>query len=306
MFADALRCTHNGTGGSSTITLASVTGFPQFTSAFGTSGTLFVDYQIAEYTDATFSTLKNYEAGIGSLVLSTNVLTRTLPNVTYNGTTYNMVNPTALTFGNTAANFIITFGGASDTQKRGLSSTFNVTSAGSDIWQPFNTRVTYDSNNSTFTLTNGNLLFIPVEYIYTKPITQVAVDVTTLAASSNLRMGIYDTDTATGGPVNLITEFTSGGAIATTATGFRAVTMASPFWTPPGFYWLCLQADNSTAVLRRLSHFGHSLLSSNGGQRDLLMFDKGGTYGALPAVAPTSSGSVYSRSAGGQVVGLFK
>jgi hypothetical protein len=307
MFADAILCTHNGTGGSSTLTLAAITGYPQPTDSFGTSGTKLIDYAIAEYTDSTFATLSKYERGIGSLVLSTNVLTRTRVDVTWtSGGSYNMVNPSALTFGNTAANFQITLGGVAATQKRGLSSAFNVVSL-PDIWQSFNTRCTYDSSGSTFTVTNGSRLYIPIEYIYSKPITQVAVDVTTSAAASNLRMGLYDTDTSTGGPLNLITEFTSAAQIATTGTGFKSVTMGTPFWTPPGFYWLCIQADNSTVALRRLSHFGAGLIGTqNGGGRDMLMFDKGATYGALPAVADTSASNAYTRSSGGQVVGLFQ
>lgn len=305
MFTDALRCTHNGTGGVGAITLAAVTGYPQFTNALGTSGTLFVDYQISEYTDSTLGVLKSYEAGIGSLALSTNVLTRTLPDCTWlsSGPTYNQINPTALAFGNTAANFVITFGGSSNTQKRGLSAAFSMVG---DVWQPFNTRVTYDGNSSTWPLTNGTHLYIPIEYVYTKPITQVAVEVTTATAGTNLRMGLYDTDTATGGPVNLLTEFTSTAPIATTATGFRAVAMAQPFWVPPGFYWLCLQSDNSTVAVRRLSHFGSGLISSASG-RDIMMVDKGGSsYGPLLAVAETAISNPYTRSGGGQVSGFFK
>lgn len=309
MFADAIRCTHNGTGGASTITLAATTGYPQPTSAFGTSGTILIEYQISEYTDSTFATLSKYERGTGSLVLSTNVLTRTAVLVTWtSGGSYNMVNPTALTFGNTAANFIITLGGGSNTQMRGYTAAFNVSGAGTpDIWMPFNTRVTYDSASSTFTMTNGSLLFIPIEYINVKPITQVAVDVTVAQASSAVRMGLYDTDPSTGGPLNLLTEFTSAAQIATTSTGFKSVTMGAPFWAPPGFYWLCLQGNNSSVTLNRLTHHGSGLMGTNAaGGRDVLMYDKSGTYGALPATAPTTTSSMYSRSAGGQVVGLFK
>lgn len=308
MFADGLRCTHNGTGGSGTITLAAANGFPQPTSAFGTSGTELVEYQIAEYTDSTFATLSKMEAGVGSLVLSTNVLTRTSVTKSWtSGGSYNLANPTALSFGNTAANVIITFGGGSATQKGALQSTFNPAAFGSDVWQPFNTRVTYDSTMSTFTMSTGARLYIPIEYIYAKPITQVAVDLATAVAASTCRMGIYDLDQSTGAPLNLLTEFTSATQINTgTGTGFKSITMGTPFWMPPGFYWLCIQASAAIAV-NRLMHFGQSMLSTAaGGGRDILMVDKGASYGALPATGDAVPSNAYTRSGGGQVVGLYK
>jgi len=130
--------------------------------------------------------------------------------------------------------------------------------------------------------------------------------VTTGVASGAVRMGLYDVDPSTGGPVNLITEFTSAAQIDASTTGFRSVTMGSPFWTPPGIYWLCIQSNSSTIALRRLAHYGHSLLSTNGSSRDILMADKGATYGALPATADASFSTPYNRSGGGQVAGFYK
>jgi hypothetical protein len=308
MFTDGLRCTHNGTGGAGALTLASRgDGYPQPTDAFGTAGALAMPYQIAEYSDATLAAMVREESGDGVVNLATNTLTRTKVLKTWtSGGTHNMSSPTALTFGNTAANIVITFGGGASTQKGALRATFNVTSASSDVWQPFNTRVTYDSASGTFAMTAGSRLYLPIEYVYGRQITQVAVDVTTAVASSSLRMGVYDSDQTSGGPANLLAEFTSAAQIDTSATGFRAVTLAAPFSMPAGFPWLCLHASAAIS-LRRLAHYGHGLLSTSGGSgRDILMFDKGATYGALPATADTSAANVYTRSSGGQVVGLFK
>lgn len=305
MYADGLRCTHNGTGGSGTLTLAAANGYPQPTSLSGTSGTQLVEYQIAEYTDSTLTTLSKMESGIGSLVLSTNVLTRTTVLKTWtSGGSYNAANPTALSFGSTAANVIVTFGGGATTQKTALSTTFAFT--GSDVWQPFNTRTTYDSAVGAYAMTAGTRIYVPFEYIYGKPITQVGIGVSTIVAASTCRIGVYDTDQTSGGPLNLLTEFTSSTQIATTtSTGFKSISLSTPFYLPPGFYWLCIQANAAISV-DRLSLHGHSLLSSGGGQRDILMFDKGATYGALPATADTSAASTYTRSGGGQVMAVFK
>lgn len=302
MIADAVRCTHNGTGGSGTITLAAVTGYPQPTDVLGTSGTRLIAYEIAEYTDSTFATLSKYERGIGSLVLSTNVLTRTQPLVTWtSGGSYNQVNATALTFGNTAANFQILVGANTASQKLALPSTVSVTYLASDVWQPFNTRQTYDSAMDTYTVTNGQREYIPIEFIYGKPITQVAVEVTTPTAATNLRMALYEWDPATGGPGNLIVEFTSAAQIATTAAGFRPVTMAAPVSIPPGFYYIMLQADNSTVVLRTCTTHGHTLISTVGGSRDVVQWNKGAAYGAAPSTGDTSAAASRTRSAGAPI-----
>ena len=302
MIADAVRCTHNGTGGSGTITLDAVTGYPQPTDVFGTSGTRRIAYEIAEYTDSTFATLSKYERGIGSLALSTNVLTRTQPLVTWtSGGSYNQINATALTFGNTAANFQILIGANTASQKLALPSTFSVTSASSSVWQPFNTRQTYDGSVGTFAMVNGDRNYIPVEFIYGRPITQVAVDVTTATAATNLRMSLYEWDPATGGPGNLIVEFTSAAQIATTATGFRSVTMGSAVSIPPGFYYIMIQADNSTVVLRTCTTHGHTLLSDGGGSRDIVQWNKGATYGAAPATGDTSAAGSRTRSSGAPI-----
>lgn len=302
MIADAIRCTHNGTGGSGTITLAATTGYPQPSDVWGASGTKLVAYEICEYTDSTFATLSKYESGIGSLVLSTSVLTRTRPDVTWtSGGTYNMVTAAALTFGNTAANFQIMCGASARTSKMALPSTFSVTSSSSDVWQPFNTRQTYDSSLSTYAVVNGQHDYIPIEFIYGKPITQVAVEVTTATASTNLRMSLYEWDPATGGPGNLIVEFTSAAQIATTATGFRSVTMGSAVSIPPGFYYIMIQADNSTVALRTCTTHGHTLLSTAGGGRDTVQWGKASTYAAAPATGDTTHGVNRTRSSGSPI-----
>jgi hypothetical protein len=306
---DFLCCSHNGVGGASTLTLAAARGFPQPTDAFGTSGTLLLPYQIAEYTDSTLAQLVRGEAGVGSLNLATNVLTRLQVFRTWvAGTGYTRGGASPLTFGTNAANIAITFGGGANMQKGALAGTLNnIGGTGSDVWQPFNTRCTYDGNTGTMALSAGQRLYSPFEYVGGKPMTQVAVDVATAgAAGSLLRMGVMDIDPGGGGALNLLIEFTSSAQIDVTATGFRAVTLATPWWMPPGFYYLVLQ-PNAAVTLRRMTHFGHGLLSTaSGGGRDILMFDKSTTYGPLPATGDTAPSGGYSRSSGGQVMGLFK
>lgn len=107
-----IEATHNGTGGSSTLTLADVTGSPNYDDVFGASGTILVDYIINEYTTSDRNVLTQSEQGIGSLVLSTGVFTRVKVETTWTGSTYDAINPARLTIGSTAANVRIMCGPA--------------------------------------------------------------------------------------------------------------------------------------------------------------------------------------------------
>jgi hypothetical protein len=73
------------TTGTGAVTLTGVTGWPGYEHVFGTSGTIFVEYTIVNSDGVPI------EGGIGSLVLSTMVLTRTRPEFTWNGAAYSAV-----------------------------------------------------------------------------------------------------------------------------------------------------------------------------------------------------------------------
>jgi hypothetical protein len=290
VFADQINCTHNGTGGTGTLTLAAVSGSPQPSSVFGTSGTRLIDYAINEYTDSTFTTLAKYERGIGSLVLSTGVLTRT-PYATWDGTTYAITGATALSFGNTAANIRIVCAATTVTQRPAIPSVQS-TIAGAG-WTPFNTRQTADSGGATVAIAANTNYYVPVEFVYAKPITSVAIEVTTLAATTSARLALYDWGTD-GLPQNLVTEFTSGTQFDCTTTGVKSVTGNWSF--SPGVYWLLLQA-NGAPTLRTYTVHGNTLCGENG-QRDMIYYTKGGTYGTIPTTGDKTAASSVTRSAG--------
>lgn len=81
-----------GTSGNAAVTLTAVTNTPRFSDAFGT-GSRMVNYTIYKASNG------YREEGVG--VVSGNVLTRTKPRVTWNGTTYDDTGPAALQFGAT-------------------------------------------------------------------------------------------------------------------------------------------------------------------------------------------------------------
>ena len=298
MFSDAINCTHNGTGGSGTITLASVTGYPQPTDWMGTSGTRIVYYEISEYTDSTLVTLSKYERGIGSLVLSTNVLTRT-PVLTWtSGGSYVTSGATKLTFGNTAANVRIMLGASAATQSPGhLTLAASAPGPSVNTYLPIDTRQTFDSTVAGKTLVNGERWYWPVEFIGGTPITTVAIQCSTLGASGAARLGVYDWDTD-GLPGNLIREFTAAAQFDLTTTGQKTITPAAPIWIPPGLYWLLLQGNTSVAAVNAAAVNGHGLASDNNSQRDIMYYTKASTYAALPSTGDKSMSSAVTRSSG--------
>lgn len=296
MFADAINCTHNGTGGSGTITLAGRTGYPQPSNVWGTSLTKYVNYSIAEYTDSTFATLSKYERGVGSLVLSTNVLTRTIPRVTWtSGGSYNASSATALTFGNTAANIIITLTATANSLAPGIGASigFGLT------YHNLHTRQVVKSGASTIGLSNGTALFFKIQYESDIPITTAAVYVSTFATGS-LRLGIYDCNPTTDYPGNLISELTSSTQIDTgTSNGAKSVTPSSPLWLPNGWYWVCLLANAGPSIWT-VEVAGYAGMNSSSGTREYTYNTKAITYGALSATGPTSFDSAFTYSSNNQ------
>ena len=241
------------------------------------------------------------EAGRGSLALSTGVLTRSVPTSTWDGTTYNATSATALSFGNTAANIDIFLTNAVWGQSPALP--FVQTSSGNSGWELFDTRSLWDPNAGTMPLTNGTKYYMPIELRIARPISGVAVDCSSIATTGNVRVSLYDWGTD-GNPKNLLTEFTSSSQIGiNTSTGTKSVTMGTPFFCPPGFYFVMVQAD-AAVVLRTARNYSHSG-GGNSSQRDYIRFEKTGTYGAAPDPADTGLTGV-SLSSGAKIGVMLK
>jgi len=307
MLAEAVNCTHNGTGGSGTLTLTSVTGYPQITDVFGASGTLNVNYTIAEYTDSTLVTLSKYESGFGSIVLSTNVLTRSIPRVSWSsGGSYDATAPAAVSFGNTAANVrVMLTSGHVNTRSVFSRPHDGSTGASLDGWGLFDDKQQWDTNAATITLADGTKYWWPVDYINPRQITQVAVRVTTGQPAKTGRLGIYDQDTSTGLAGNLISEFTSGGQISLASNNTFASVTPTALWVPPGNYWLCFQSDATSATIVTIRPYGNSRIATTA-SRDFMYFSKTGTYGALPSTGDNTSLTTVTLSGNVRPAAFYK
>ena len=130
---------------------------------------------------------------------------------------------------------------------------------------------------------------------------RIGVDVTTSAASSNIRLGIYND--SNGRPDTLLLD---AGSVATTSTGLKEITISQAL-SKNTWYWLVYNKDTAgaTVALRALSSAG---LSSGGGfgyssgtstnQPEYQRYAV--TFGALPD--PFNSAASLSTSAAARIV----
>jgi hypothetical protein len=238
MRADFIRMT-SATGGTGALTCSAQTGYPAISEAF--TGTRLVDYTIAEYTSSAKTQLSKAEAGVGSYVTSTEVLTRTKILSTWDGTTYlpnpgSATAPTALNFGTTSANVDIMVAPTSMSGVLGLPFTFEATTSVSDgLGSP---PLNFSSSGSTPTITSGHAIYWPILLAHTSPISQFTLRTTgTLTGGApTFDHAIYEVG-SNGKPGKRLINFTQLTAIGTTNTNYTSAAIATPVMLQPGWYY---------------------------------------------------------------------
>lgn len=293
MFGDWLVATSTS-GGTGTLTLTNITGWPNFNNMLGSSATVVVDYQIREWTDATHATPKNFEKGVGSLNLSTMVLTRSVVERSFDGTTYlpkvgGGGAPTQLSFGTTAANIAVMCSLSSESfldmmpfpSQQGTSGGFYIQGSFA---------------NFPGTATSGIMYWFPIRFVSRLPrVSSAQIRIATAAATSTtsaLFFGLYEAaGAASGNPDigNLIADFGNGSAISTlAATGIVTGTLTNPI-PNPGWCWGGLlltynQVADNPAVVSYTSIDSVGLASG-------FAFDSFVTKTGLSALPSTGSGA---------------
>lgn len=215
-----------GTSGDGAVTLTAVTTTPRFSTVFGTQATT-VRYVIRKTTNG------YREAGIGSV--ASNVLTRTRPQVTWDGTTLDDSTPSALQFGATptsgdvlieiaplAESILTAMPGVNDSITGEADWTFYRPSAANAIGGATGRTLTVNREYyQAYWLPNAGL-FQGIQF-------QVA----TAQASSNLKMALYACG-SNGLPGQKIVDCVT---TATTTTGIKTDS-ATGSWSPAGPVWL--------------------------------------------------------------------
>jgi hypothetical protein len=260
MRGDGILQTHNGTGGTGTLTLAAVTGWPSFALVFAQDR--FVDYEINEYTDATWSVLSKRETGIGTYTHSGTTLARTFVINTWDGSTYLPVAgsgtaPTAISFGNTAANVRIVCSPSSGNAVTTPAMVSQGVSGVSDAlgFAPLN--LLPSSTSLTTAMSLGYSIYSPIYLANRGPISQATSRLvtpnTTGATPSKLYVAIYEVNSS-GMPGKRLIDFngTGGGPVVTdlsaAAGNYSSSALTTPIYLPPGWYYqgVVAVANNGT------------------------------------------------------------
>lgn len=219
---------------------------------FGTSQPVPIDYVIREYTDATFSTILQFEGGIGGLTLGANIGATTLARTTVQttatgcnapGPTYNFNAPSAISI-NTAANVLV------ECAPRALSiqGELSYTGAGNTTFSrdgvgvvvPANTAAAISSSNVNNQQINFVPFFLPISsFISTM---HLRVSATYTGQNNNVYGALYFVNSS-GLPGKLIADF---GVIGTANASFgtlgniSSAVLSTPVWLPAGWYFFAV------------------------------------------------------------------
>lgn len=233
-----------GTSGNGAVTLTAIASTPRFSTVFGTGATT-IRYVIEDTVG------KKFETGIGSV--ASNVLTRSRPQVTWDGTTYDDSAPSPIAFGSTPTSGDIKIR-LSQTAENSLNALpgINLTIAGGDPdWQFYRP----SANNWINSLT-GRTLVANREYYHAYRLDHagllsgVQFQVTTLVAASNMKLALYGVGT-NGFPSNKLLDFNTADTSTTglktdAATGTWSP--AGPIWLTPGWYYIGYIPSHAIAI----------------------------------------------------------
>lgn len=103
----------------------------------------------------------------------------------------------------------------------------------------------HDTTGTAGTVANAMVL-IPVFFSGTKTLDRIAVEVTTAAAASTVRLGIYDDDGTGGQPGTLIADF---GTVSSATTGVKELTISQ---SVSGLVYFAYVSSSSSVDLRCL------------------------------------------------------
>lgn len=227
-----MTTTSIASSGAGAVTCIAITNRPTFTLTLG-SAARFVRYVIEDTVN------KKFEQGIGSV--ASNVLTRTRPQITWDGTSWLDAAPSALTFTGSPTSGDIRIRLAAVAEECGIVMPgFNATIAGDSNWRDYRwgaqrvpgssgggQTLTADRENYSYYRLDSSGLLLGMQF-----------EVTAAVALSNLKVSLYDIS-HTGLPAAKIVDFNT---TATTTTGIKTDTTTALWstgagvWLTPGWY----------------------------------------------------------------------
>lgn len=141
--------------------------------------------------------------------------------------------------------------------------------------------------NTTTTAVRGNKFEFAVPLLVAK----VSFEVVSATASALAAIGIYSSDRS-----HLLIDT---GAIDCSSNGVKEITLGSPVYLPPGFYWVMFTLNDTSTTLRAVAMASNmNVLNQGTVQRGLA------ANGATAAVLPSTLGTVSSASFNAPIVKL--
>lgn len=288
------------TGGTGALTLTELAGFPSVQDIVGTTGSRWLGYTILEWSNGVYAgPPAKAEHGIGSLALATGVLTRTKRLSTWNGTDYETINPSAISFGTTANNIRVVLAPTAELNPDVLPF-YNVASPAEALGLT-SSHATVGS--ATLALgASGREHYVPFRWCGCGDATHVGLAVTTSQGSTAAKIGFYAVD-STGLPGARLIDATGASPVTTAATGPQV--SACSFHLPTGWYYACVLGNSTTAAVRAFENRGApSMAGTNTTGGALGYFTATGNYATgLPATAPAGA-SLTAATTGGPCVYL--
>jgi hypothetical protein len=292
-----------GTLGNGAVTCSQISSIPTFTTVFGTQATN-IRYVIEDTVN------KKFETGMGSV--ASNVLTRTRPQITWDGTTWDDSTPPPLQFGSTptTGNILIRLGSTAEDKGSNLSGV-NFTIAGDSTWRdyPISAATGWANSGGGFTLTADREQYHPYFLPVSGLLGGYQFECTTGVASSNLKSALYSCG-ADGLPgakiVNFVTTATVTTGVKTdTATG--SWSPAGPVWLTAGWYYMGVIASHAIGIRGNGVSASISQSMRNPlGRSDSYGWGVGayvaGSYATgLPSVPSLGSGTMIGAGSGAQL-----
>lgn len=233
-----------GTLGNGAVTLTAITNVPRLSTVFGTQATT-IRYVIEDTVN------KKFETGIGSV--AANVLTRTHPQITWDGTTYHDSAPSALQFGATpnAGDIKIRLAATAESQAANLPGT-NATVAGDSTWRdyPLSEGRAWNSNGTGYAMTADREYYVAYHLPMGGSLAGVQFEVTSGVASSNAKLALYSC-ASDGLPGAKIVDFTTTATVTATVktdTATGSWSPAGPVWLTPGWYYVGILPSHGITV----------------------------------------------------------
>lgn len=276
-------------GSPDTFTLADISGSPNFNDHPLMSGTRNVRYTAVEYASSARTAISKVQSGIGSLNLSTMVLTQTLIQETWNGTTFDNTAPAELTFtADTDTTRVYCTLLAQDFM-RSVPGTANISGAlgGSTSFGivPMN----IGNGSGTFAAVADREYYRAILWAGQCPIDQATIR-TGSVTTGNCKLGWYECG-PDGLPGALLKDF---GAFAggVGGSGVNSTQAVSSFCPPPGWYWELSIFDAAVSPQNITPSFAMTPAGQTSTGIPIAGYTRTGSYATgLPASGATSSPS---------------